>query len=318
MKNILLGLMFVFGSVYANAIVVPIQQIEVNGTVKDMVLSDTLLLIGTDNGMVQVYDYGQHTFTKNIMLPKVKDFTGDTVPARVFSVDKIAQKYLLLSDSGKGGYVNLWVHENNESKQLLKSEDKIAAIKARFVSKEHILLGLLSNEAVLYDISKHKNLFRVQLSESKFSDFALNEEKTQAVFSCESGVLNVIDTQTGKILKVLQGQNVDNVYKVDFKQGIVSAAGQDRRGTLYDVSTGKGTYIEGHFLIYATAMSPSAKKVAFAMDEQNNITIYNRTTKSTIAILKGQKSTLNTILFKDENTLFSASDDNTVMMWKLD
>lgn len=318
MKNILLGLMFVFGSVYANAIVVPIQQIEVNGTVKDMVLSDTLLLIGTDNGMVQVYDYGQHTFTKNIMLPKVKDFTGDTVPARVFSVDKIAQKYLLLSDSGKGGYVNLWVHENNESKQLLKAEDKIAAIKARFVSKEHILLGLLSNEAVLYDISKHKNLFRVQLSESKFSDFALNEEKTQAVFSCESGVLNVIDTQTGKILKVLQGQNVDNVYKVDFKQGIVSAAGQDRRGTLYDVSTGKGTYIEGHFLIYATAMSPSAKKVAFAMDEQNNITIYNRTTKSTIAILKGQKSTLNTILFKDENTLFSASDDNTVMMWKLD
>lgn len=318
MKNILLGFMFVFGSVYANAIVVPIQQIEVNGTVKDMVLSDTLLLIGTDNGMVQVYDYGQHTFTKNIMLPKVKDFTGDTVPARVFSVDKIAQKYLLLSDSGKGGYVNLWVHENNESKQLLKAEDKIAAIKARFVSKEHILLGLLSNEAVLYDISKHKNLFRVQLSESKFSDFALNEEKTQAVFSCESGVLNVIDTQTGKILKVLQGQNVDNVYKVDFKQGIVSAAGQDRRGTLYDVSTGKGTYIEGHFLIYATAMSPSAKKVAFAMDEQNNITIYNRTTKSTIAILKGQKSTLNTILFKDENTLFSASDDNTVMMWKLD
>lgn len=317
MKNILLGFMFVFGSVYANAIVVPIQQIEVNGTVKDMVLSDTLLLIGTDNGMVQVYDYGQHTFTKNIMLPKVKDFTGDTVPARVFSVDKIAQKYLLLSDSGKGGYVNLWVHENNESKQLLKAEDKIAAIKARFVSKEHILLGLLSNEAVLYDISKHKNLFRVQLSESKFSDFALNEEKTQAVFSCESGVLNVIDTQTGKILKVLQGQNVDNVYKVDFKQGIVSAAGQDRRGTLYDVSTGKGTYIEGHFLIYATAMSPSAKKVAFAMDEQNNITIYNRTTKSTIAILKGQKSTLNTILFKDENTLFSASDDNTVMMWKL-
>jgi len=316
-KNILLGFMFVFGSVYANAIVVPIQQIEVNGTVKDMVLSDTLLLIGTDNGMVQVYDYGQHTFTKNIMLPKVKDFTGDTVPARVFSVDKIAQKYLLLSDSGKGGYVNLWVHENNESKQLLKAEDKIAAIKARFVSKEHILLGLLSNEAVLYDISKHKNLFRVQLSESKFSDFALNEEKTQAVFSCESGVLNVIDTQTGKILKVLQGQNVDNVYKVDFKQGIVSAAGQDRRGTLYDVSTGKGTYIEGHFLIYATAMSPSAKKVAFAMDEQNNITIYNRTTKSTIAILKGQKSTLNTILFKDENTLFSASDDNTVMMWKL-
>lgn len=302
---------------YAVPSVTPLMQIETNGTVKDMVLHDTTLLIATDNGMVQVYDYEQHAFIKNITLPKVKDFAGDTVPARVFSVDKIAQKYLLLSDSGKGGYVNLWISENNKTKQVLRATDKIAAIKARFINKEHILLGLLSNEAVLYDTSKKKELFRVQLSESKFSDFALNESKTQAVFACESGVLNVIDTKTGNILKVLKGMNVDNVYKVDFKQGIVSAAGQDRRGALYDVSTGKGTYIEGHFLIYATAMSPSAKKVAFTMDEQNNITVYNRATKSKIAVLKGQKSTLNTILFKDENILFSSSDDNRVMMWML-
>lgn len=317
MKKILVAFFLLIGYLHATSIGTPMQQIEVNGTVKDMVLYDNVLLIATDNGMVQVYDYEQHVFTKNITLPKVKDFTGETVPPRVFSVDKIAQRYLLLSDSGKGGYVNLWIHENNEIKQLLNAEDKIVAIKARFVSKEHILLGLLSNEAVLYDISKKKELFRVQLSESKFSDFALNEDKTQAVFACESGVLNVIDTQTGKILKVLQGQNVDNVYKVDFKQGIASGAGQDRRGTLYFLTNGKGTYIHGDFLIYATALSPSAKQVAFAMDEQNNISIYDVSTKSKIAILKGQKSTLNTILFKDENTLFSASDDNTVMMWKL-
>jgi len=316
-KNILLGFLSSIAFLYATETFAPIEQIEVNGTVKDMTLHKNELLVATDNGMVQVYDYEKKQFTKTITLPKVKDFTGDTVPPRVFSVDKIAQRYLLLSDSGQGGYVNLWIHENNESKKLIKAEDKIAAIKARFLSKEHILLGLLSNEAVLYDISKKKELFRVQLSESKFSDFALNEDKTQAVFACESGVLNVVDTQTGKILKVLQGQNVDNVYKVDFKQGIVSAAGQDRRGTLYFLTNGKGTYIHGDFLIYATALSPLALRVAFAMDEENNISVYDVNSKSKIAILKGQKSTLNTILFKDENTLFSASDDDTVMMWKL-
>jgi len=195
--------------------------------------------------------------------------------------------------------------------------DKIVAIKARFVNKEHVLLGLLSNEAVLFDIKNKKELFRVQLSESKFSDFALNEDKTQAVYACESGVLNVIDTKTGKILKKLKSVNVDNVYKVDFKQGIVSGAGQDRRGALYDVSMGSGTYVQGSFLIYATGLSPSSKRVAFAMDEKNNISIYNRSSKSLIAKLQGQKSTLNTIIFKDENILFSSSDDATVMMWKL-
>lgn len=301
----------------ASSVVTPVQQIKVNGVAKDMVLRDNTLIVATDNGVVQVYDYEAKVFSKIITLPKVKDFIGDLVPARIFSVDKLASRYVLLSDSGKGGYANLWLHENNESTQVLMHTDKIAAIKARFVNKEHVLLGLLSNEAVLFDIKNKKELFRVQLSESKFSDFALNEDKTQAVFACESGVLNVIDTKTGKILKKLKSVNVDNVYKVDFKQGIVSGAGQDRRGALYDVSMGSGTYVQGSFLIYATGLSPSSKRVAFAMDEKNNISIYNRSSKSLIAKLQGQKSTLNTIIFKDENILFSSSDDATVMMWKL-
>jgi hypothetical protein len=53
----------------------------------------------------------------------------------------------------------------------------------------------------------------------------------------------VIDTKTGKLLKELKGLNVDNVYKVDYKKGIISGAGQDRRGSLYDVNSGKGEYI---------------------------------------------------------------------------
>jgi len=307
-----------FGVICANATVLtPVQEVGVNGIAKDMVLRDKELLIGTDNGVLQTYDYEAKVFTHNIALPPVKDFVGDIIPPRIFSVDKIDARYLLLSDSGKGGYVNLWIHENNTTTQLLSHTDKIAAIKARFVNKEQILLGLLSNEAVLFDIQSKKEQFRVQLSESKFSDFALNEEKTQAVYACESGVLDIIDTKTGKVLKVLEGVNVDNVYKVDFKQGIVSGAGQDRRGALYDVTMGTGEYIEGSFLIYATGLSPSAKKVAFAMDEQNNISIYGRNAKTKIAELKGQKSTLNNIIFKDENVLFSSSDDNTVMMWQL-
>ena len=316
MRNFFLVL-FSIAYTFATPIVNPVQQIEVNGVAKDMILRDNTIIVATDNGAVQVYDYEAKVFSKIITLPKVKDFTGDLVPARVFSVDKFASRYVLLSDSGKGGYANLWLHENNASTQVLTHTEKIAAIKARFVDKEHVLLGLLSNEAVLFDIKNKKELFRVQLSESKFSDFALNEDKTQAVYACESGVLNVIDTKTGKILKELKSVNVDNVYKVDFKQGIVSGAGQDRRGALYDVSMGSGTYVQGSFLIYATGLSPSSKRVAFAMDEKNNISIYNRSSKSLIAKLQGQKSTLNTIIFKDENILFSSSDDATVMMWKL-
>ncbi len=311
-------LFFLFFNIflYATPTLKPIDSIEINGTVKDMVLRDNLLVVATDMGHIEVKDIATKKSIKNITIPNVKDFMGDEIPARVMSTDKINNRYLLLSNSGKNGYSDLYIYDKNLT-HILSAKDKKALIKARFIDKEHILLGYLSNEVALLDLKSKKESYRVQLSESKFSDFALNKDKSQAVFSCESGILNVVDVKTGKILKELKGLNLDNVYRVDFKNGIVSGAGQDRRGSIYDVTTGKGSYISGDFLIYSTALSPTASKVAFAMDEQNNISIYNSSTKSKIALLKGQKSTLNVIIFQDENRIFSASDDSTIMVWDL-
>jgi WD40 repeat protein len=297
--------------------ITPVSSIEINGTAKDMVLDGEKLLIATDMGHIEVYDITTNKKIQEVSIPDVKDFMGEVMPARVMSTDMIGEKYLLLSDSGIGGYANLYIYENSKTVQLITHEDKKPLIKARFIDENHIFFAYLSDEVALYDIAAKKELYRVQMSESKFSDFALNEKKTEAVTSCESGILSVIDVKSGKILKELKGQNVDNVYRVDFKNGMVSGAGQDQRGSLYDVKSGKGEYIKGSFLIYSTALSPSASKVAFAMDEKNNISIFNTMTKSKTALLKGQKSTLNVIIFKDENRLYSASDDNTVMVWDL-
>jgi len=295
----------------------PILSIEVNGTTKDMVLKKNKLIIGTDNGTLKEYDYQEKKFTKTIHLPKIKDFMGDLIYPRVFSVDKIEKHYLLLSESGEGGYSNLWMVKENKKEQIVFAKDKKAIIKARFINDQQILLAFLSNEVALFNIKSKQEIYRVQLSESKFSDFALNEDRTKAVFSCESGILNVIETKTGKTIHELKGVNLDNVYKVAFQNNIITGAGQDRKGSIYNLKNSKNDYIQGSFLIYATAISPSTNSVAFAMDEQNNISIYNRQTKSKIAELKGQKSTLNTIIFKDENILFSASEDNTILMWDL-
>jgi len=313
-KKILLFCMISVASFAVNTFS-PIASIEINGTAKDMILHKNRLIIATDMGHIEVYDSGSREKIKEISIPDVKDFMGDIMPARVMSADAIGEQYLLLSDSGKGGYSNLYLFKEEKLTKLVGAEDKEAIVKARFVDKGHILLGYLGDEVALLDIESKKEQYRIQLSESKFSDFMLNEDRTRAVFSCESGVLSVVDVKSGKVIEELQGQNVDNVYKVDFKSGMVSGAGQDRRGSLYDVKSKKGTYIEGEFLIYATALSPSAKKVAFPMDEKNNISIYKTSSKSKIALLKGQKSTLNVIIFQDENRLFSASDDNIIMIW---
>jgi len=262
MKNILIVLCFTVIS-WAVPFITPTMTIEVNGTAKDMVLDGNNLVIATDMGHIEVYNIEENRTVKQISIPNIKDFVGDEIPARVMSTDVIDGKYLLLSDSGKNGYSNLFIYDKNLT-QILSPENKSAIIKARFIDKEHILLGYLSNEVSLLDLKSRKELYRVQLSESKFSDFALNEDKSQVVFSCESGVLNLVDVKSGKVIKELKGQNVDNVYRVDFKKDTVVGAGQDRRGSIYNVKTGKGSYIAGNFLIYSTALTPSLQKLLLA------------------------------------------------------
>jgi len=295
----------------------PEMQVVVEGSAKDIVVRGDTLYIGTDQGKMQSYNLQQKQFTGEIKFPDIKDFMGDTIPTRVSSLDVMGDKMVMLTDSGIGGYANIWLHENNQSKLLITHKDKRAIIKVRFVDREHLLLGYLSNEAALFDIKSKEELYRVQLTESKFSDFALNSDRTMAAFGCESGVITVIDTKSGKTIKELKGINKDNTYKVDFRHGTVSGAGQDRVGAIYDLASGKGEAIKASFLIYATGLSPSAKRVAFAVNEQNEIAVYKRSTLSQQYLLKGQKSTLNSILFIDEETVVTASDDNTVMVWKL-
>jgi hypothetical protein len=296
----------------------PFLKIDVGAIAKDIALvEDNALIIGTTASLAKVYDYQAQKFIKTITIPKIKDFMGDTINASVSSVDYCDGRYLLLSDSGIGGYSDLRIFENNQSQDIFSENDKFAIVKAKFVTKDTILLGFLSNEVALYDIAQKKLIYKKQLSQSKFSNFALNKAKNLAAFSCESGVITVLEPQTGKIIATLDGVNVDNVFDVAIESGYVSTAGKDRRAGWYEIKSKKGDYIQAKFFVYATALSPDASLAAYAMDENNDISIYNLFMKSLKYKLKGQGSTLNRIIFKDMNTLFSASNDNIVIMWKL-
>ena len=314
-KKIFIIYLFVISSLLCDTLS-PIQEIKASGYVYDIVANQDHLYAATGHGELQVYDYHTKMIVKSITLPKIKDFMGDETYPKVFSIDYLNGKYLLLSEANSG-YRELYIHENNITTKIISATQKQTLAKAKFIDNNHIFLANLGNEVMLYDIEKHKEMYRFQISQSKFSDFSLDESKTTAVVGCESGEISVVDVKKGKIKQILKGQNLDNTYKVAIRGDIVTGAGQDRRGSYYNISTSSGGYFDGSFLIYATALSPSGKLAAYAMDEENNIYIYNLQTKQKIATLKGQKSTLNTIIFLDEKIIFSASSDPHIMMWQL-
>jgi len=318
MKRIWIGIMILAGSLLWGAqTLTPVREIRADGVVEDMVLRSGKLLFGTGHGSLQIVDLKDFNVKTLVTLKQIKDFMGDAIDAKVFSVDEIDGRYLLLSDSGQGGYSDLWIYEGGKLKQILSARDEKALIKARFLDRDHILLGYLSDEASLLDLTSGKEIYRTQLTESKFSDFALDRETGKAVYGCESGELTLIEAKNGQVLKRIVGLHLDNIFGVDIGRRWIIAGGQDRRASYYNMQTGAKGYFKAHFLVYAVGLSPKEDLAAYAMDEDNTITIYNLETQMPLYRLKGQKSTLDAIVFLDETTLFSSSQDNTVMMWKL-
>ena len=298
--------------------ITPKKIIEAGGNVQSIVLYGDKIVAGTSGGTIEVYKLSDSSLSYKVVFDAIKDFTGDNISPKVFSVDMLegTNTYLAVLQASSGAR-ELVIVDNGIKKVLIDASKNKFITKAKFVDKHKILIALMSNELILWDIALGKELYITQPNPSHFSDFTFNENKTIVASSCESGEITLSEVNSGKTIKVLSNGNVDNVYKVDFKNGKVLCAGQDRRGIIYDVKSGKFDRFDASFLIYAGALSASAKLGAFAFNEQNDIVIFDLENKTKLHTLSGQKSTLNTIVFASEKELVSGSDDKFIVIWRL-
>jgi WD40 repeat protein len=220
--------------------------------------------------------------------------------------------------SYKSAKKRLFVYEDNKLTEMKNLDPNMMIIKVRLIDKNRVLLGLLSNELILYDIEKNEQIYRTVLSESSFADVALTKDKKEAAVGCESGKVFLVDTDSGQLKSIIKGANRDKSYKVDIKNGLVLSAGQDSIGAIYNLSSKTFKTLKASFLIYAGALSPDGSRAVYAFNENNELIVVDATGNDTTAyLLSGQKSTLNAIVFRDNNTLVSASDDEYIMLWKI-
>ncbi len=333
----LLSCLLFYSYVYAQDIA-PSMMIQASGNVQSIVIQKQYfvkakgvagslhvetaegdaIVASTNAGTIEIYKLSDASLIKKIQFDPIKDFTGEEVAPKIFSVDALdaTLNYLAVVQASNGAR-RLVLVEKDSKKELISEKENLFISKAKFIDNNHVLVALMSNELIVLDTKTGQRRYQVQINPSHFSDFALNESKSLVASSCESGEVSIVDVNTGKILFVLSSGNVDNVYKVDFKQQKVLTAGQDRRGIVYDTKTKAYDRYDAGFLIYAGALSPSANLGAFAFNEDNDIVIFDLPTKTKRYTLKGQKSTLNTILFASEKELVSGSDDKFIMIWRL-
>ena len=298
-------------------IIQPALKIKTSGAITDFFIDGSKITLSTDAGTIEEFNLSSGKRIKTEHLPEMVDFMGDPAPTKVYSIDKFDTKILFVTQ-GNHGFRNLLITENNDTLKVIEANrDKLMIKKARFVNNNHILLGLMSNELILFDIDKKEIIYTSTISAYSFSDFYLNNNKQFVYSSDESGIVHKIDVKDGKILEEFEGNNVDNVYRLVYKNGVIITAGQDRRVGVYNTITGANYYLQKNFLIYSVALNSDASKGAFTASEENDITVFNVETRNELLKLKGHTSVITKMEFIDKNTLVSAADDHYLMIWKI-
>ena len=294
----------------------PNYSLKTSGWVTDLVLRNENLYVATTDSSVDIFNINTKEKINSIKVPKIKDFMQDIIDSKIYSVDVLENNILILSQGESGGR-NIDIYKDGKLNKIIEDKDRLFIAYAKFIDENHIIYALLSNQIYLYDIKNRKVVNEVQISQSKFSNFKLNEDKSKIVVADESGILTLLNTKDLNPIKRFDTLNLDNVFQVDIKKDIFITAGQDRRCAIYSLDEKISYYKEASFLIYSVALSPSAKLAAFASDEENNVTIFNTTTKENLYKLTQNKTTLTNILFINENEIFVSSDDEKINYYKL-
>ena len=98
---------------FGGSIKQPIDVLQTDGGVTDMIHTKTKLYVSTKSSCVDIFDLKTRKKLSKIVLPKIKDFMGDEVDAKVYSVDILGDELMMLAQANHGYRV---VYSYNDGK----------------------------------------------------------------------------------------------------------------------------------------------------------------------------------------------------------
>jgi len=295
----------------------PVKKITYNGYISKIAYNNKYLIAGLENGNIIIKDFSSLKQLDKITLPKIHDFMGDLIAMPIYSLDiSPDNSKLMILAEGENAKRELFIYNLQTKKLNHIFTTKETLMKGTFIGNDKIFFALLSDEAMLYDLIDKKNIYRTQIGSYVFSTYAINKNRTLAVFGDESGSLKVVKISSGEKIKELKGFNKDKTLSCDIEKNLAINGSSDMRVAVYDINTGyaKNT-LKVKFLPYGATISPDTKMFAIQYDEKNNIAIFSIFNKL-IYVLKGHTMALNGIKFLNEHEIISFSPAE-ILIWNL-
>jgi WD40 repeat protein len=296
----------------------PQLEIKTSGAITDFFIENSSVVLSTDAGTIETYNVKSGQQSDFVQLPPMKDFMGDDVPTKIYSIDKVSDKLLVVTQ-GNHGFRNVSIFENGQQQEIFNAKrDKMMIKKARWINHNIILLGLMCNDLILFDVGQKKVICEISISPYTFSDFSLSAEKKYVFTADESGIVHKIEVNNCGIIQEFTGINVDNIYQIVSKNGVVITAGQDRRVGVYNTITNDNYFLQKDFLVYSVGLNGDGSIGACSATEDNKISIFNTASRNENCVLSGHESVVTKMAFFDDHTFISAGDDQYLMIWKIE
>jgi len=293
----------------------PAFVMKTSGLVMDFVIDGDKLYVGTDEGSVDIFSLRDRKLVNQIFIKPTMSGQGKEIPSKVISVDRYKGKTLIVT-TAENAFRNVWLHDGENLRAIISSKEKKVIRKARFIDEENFMFGSVGYVMTKYTLNDNYSVYKKHIESSAFSDMELSEDKSTMISASESGIVTLSDVKTGKILKKYDSLNVDNIYKVAYKNGNIITAGQDRRVGVYP-KEGKPYYIKSDFLVYAVGLSPSGKIGVYSSSEASDLQLFDVASGEKRERLVGHRAVPSTIRFFSEEGFFSAGYENRIFYWHL-
>lgn len=307
--TLLLGISL-FGKVYE-----PYRYVDATHPVSDFVIVNNMLIIATEEGVIDIYDLKKDKVVDQIVLPKYKNILEEYMRSIILSVDYLDGNIVFIARV-LDGYRELYLYKDKKIITLIEYKQKKTIQKVKFLDKNNLVIQSMENELRFYNIKDKKTTYTKQLNYASFSDFVLSEDKKYIYTADETPVTYKIDIKNGNIITKYNKANKRDIFSIDFKNNTLLTGGKDKRVIIYnDKENFKMT--KGQFFIYSVALNPKATLGAFVKNEQNEISIIDTQNMKEIHLLKGHKQTILKIEFTSKDELISADESKKILFWKL-
>ena len=125
MRVLTLLMLFCLVTVFAKEIT-PYRYVQASEAVSDFEKVGNTLIIGTEEGVIDIYDLEQDKLIDQVKLPKYKNILGDYMRSIILSVDYRDERLLFVSRV-LDGWRELYIYENGALTNLIDRSEKMTA-----------------------------------------------------------------------------------------------------------------------------------------------------------------------------------------------